>query len=118
MILYCASDLLWATRIKRLADDLGLASRPVRNPDMLRLRLAEAPASGLIVDLEAAEAEGVLAAAQEGPRPGRIVAFGPHVARDRLQAAREAGADEVVTRGAFEANLAKILERLGAGEVT
>lgn len=63
LILYCASDLLWATRIKRLADDLQLPCRPVRNPDMLRQRLAEGPVSGLIVDLEAEQADAVLAAA-------------------------------------------------------
>ncbi|MFG0284727.1 MAG: hypothetical protein ACF8R7_09935 [Phycisphaerales bacterium JB039] len=113
MILYCASDLLWATRLRRLADDLGLPARPVRNPEMLRQRLAEGPASALIVDLEAEEAEAVLAAAADC-RPARILAFGPHVARDRLGRARDLGADEVLTRGAFEANLPEILTRLGA----
>lgn len=113
MILYCASDLVWATRIRRLADDLGLPCRPVRDSEMLRARLAEAPADALIVDLEAEAAEAVLRAATD-PRPGRIVAFGPHVARDLLQAARDLGADEVFTRGAFEAKLPEILTRLGA----
>lgn len=130
MILYCASDLLWATRIKRLADDLGLACRPVRNPDMLRDRLAEGPVSGLIVDLEAEQADAILAAASgigtapdgavpEGAadsallRPGQIVAFGPHVDRARLQMARDRGA-ETLTRGAFEATLPQVLQRLGA----
>src|SRR5690606_37771993 len=114
LILYCASDLLWATRIKRLADDLGLPCRPVRNPDMLRDRLAEGPVSGLIVDLEAEQADAILAAASgiELPpdgappngagdsallRPGQIVAFGPHVDRARLQQAKDRGA-EAMTR--------------------
>jgi hypothetical protein len=135
LILYCASDLLWATRIKRLADDLGLPCRPVRNPDMLRDRLAEGPVSGLIVDLEAPEADAILAAAggaglppdadaeragqpasalsRPRPQPLHIIAFGPHVDRARLQMAREQGA-ETLTRGAFEANLPQILQRLGA----
>lgn len=133
MILYCASDLLWATRIKRLAEDLQIPCRPVRNPDMLRARLAEGPVAGLIVDLEAPEAEAVLAAAAGGLglppddatlpegqppsallRPRRTIAFGPHVDRQRLQMARDRGA-ETLTRGAFEANLPRILERLGEG---
>lgn len=137
LILYCASDLLWATRIKRLADDLQLPCRPVRNPDMLRQRLAEGPVSGLIVDLEAEQADAVLAAASGiglpphggapggpgGPanrpdsallRPGQIVAFGPHVDRARLQMARDRGA-ETLTRGAFEATLPQVLRRLGPG---
>ena len=137
MILYCASDLLWATRIKRLAEDLGLPCRPVRNPDMLRERLTEGPVSGLIVDLEAPEADAVLVAAAGGespqapggavaggaeagagdaapPRPRQVIAFGPHVDRARLQMARDRGA-ETLTRGAFEATLPQILQRLGEG---
>lgn len=33
--------------------------------------------------------------------PTRIVAFGPHVQRDMLQAAEEAGCDDVLARGEF-----------------
>jgi CheY-like chemotaxis protein len=40
-----------------------------------------------------------------------IVAFGPHVHEARLLAAREAGCDEVVTRGQFHRQLAEILRR-------
>lgn len=38
------------------------------------------------------------------PEP-RIVAFGPHVHEARLSAARDAGCDEVVSRGRFHADL-------------
>ncbi|MEZ6235065.1 MAG: hypothetical protein R3B68_12835 [Phycisphaerales bacterium] len=41
MILYLASDLLWATRIKRAAEDLRIAARPVRSLEMLEARLGE-----------------------------------------------------------------------------
>ncbi|MEX2187289.1 MAG: hypothetical protein WD875_10860 [Pirellulales bacterium] len=41
--------------------------------------------------------------------PQRIVAFGPHVHESRLAAAREAGCDEVVSRGRFHADLDEIL---------
>ncbi len=41
--------------------------------------------------------------------PRRIVAFGPHVHETRLAAAREAGCDEVVSRGRFHADLDEIL---------
>ena len=49
-------------------------------------------------------------------KPGRrrrptIVAFGPHVHEERLAAAREAGCDEVVSRGQFFAQLDAILGR-------
>lgn len=158
MILYFASNLIWATRIKSLADDLGLPCRPVRNPDMLDARLADSPVRALVVDLDAGEpaidlirhlrAAGRAAsptqssapppfaspgdsgsdgpgAADSGDSGGgdgaaanarrvRVVAFGPHVARDLLQRARDAGADEVLTRGAFDHNLPEILMSLGS----
>jgi DNA-binding response OmpR family regulator len=39
----------------------------------------------------------------------RVLAFGPHVHELKLAAAREAGCDEVLTRGQFHANLDRIL---------
>jgi DNA-binding NarL/FixJ family response regulator len=43
------------------------------------------------------------------PAPPKVVAFGPHVHEDRLAAAREAGCDEVVSRGQFFSQLESIL---------
>jgi DNA-binding response OmpR family regulator len=48
------------------------------------------------------------------PRP-RVLAFGPHVHEEKLAAAREAGCDQVVSRGQFFAKLIAIL-RDAAGE--
>lgn len=41
--------------------------------------------------------------------PPRVVAFGPHVHAERLADARQAGCDEVVSRGEFFARLDAIL---------
>jgi DNA-binding NarL/FixJ family response regulator len=46
---------------------------------------------------------------QETSAPPRVVAFGPHVHRERLAAARQAGCDEVVSRGEFFARIESIL---------
>lgn len=117
MILYFAADLIWATRIKATAEQLGLAARPVRNPDMLAQRLADSAPTALIVDLETEQA-GVdliraLRADPDAPRL-RVLAFAPHVKKDLMQAARDAGADDVIPRGAFDHDLVDILLRLGA----
>ncbi len=116
MILYAAADLLWATRIKATADALGVPCRPARNAEMLRARLADSPVRALIVDLEAEAGLDLIALArvEGGPRV-RVVASGPHVQKDRLQAARDAGADEVLTRGAFDHALPDLLLALGGG---
>ena len=57
MVLYLASDLLWATRIKSCADDLSppVPARPVRNLEMLEARLADCAVTGVLLDLAAGE---------------------------------------------------------------
>lgn len=116
MILYLAGDLVWATRIKRTAEDLGLAARPVRDVRMLSDRLSEGEVRALLLDLT--QGEQAMAMLEHlsscRPRPAvRVVAFGPHVERDLLERARAGGADEVLPRGAFDRNLAAILADLG-----
>lgn len=119
MILYCAADLLWATKIKSTADSLAIPCRPARNADMLAARLADSPVKALIVDLEAGQvALDLIRLARSTPRPGNpmaIIAFGPHVAVEALAAARSAGADAVLARGAFNRTLPQILTQLSGG---
>lgn len=121
MILYCAADLIWATRIKATADALGIPCRPVRTLDMLSARLADSPVRALIIDLETGEIGLSLIRVLRGSaeEPGRdpernitIVAFGPHVATDLLTLAKSAGADQVMVRGAFDRQLADLLPKL------
>lgn len=123
MILYCAADLIWATRIKATADSLGVACRPVRNPEMLQARLADCDVRMLIVDLETGPAgiEMIQTLRQQRPAPGveppiRIIAFGPHVSHDALRDAKEAGADVVMTRGSFDHRLIEILTSASLSE--
>lgn len=127
MIAYFASDLIWATRIKGLADDLGIPARPVRTIEMLEARLADSPVAGLVVDLDAPETGLALIervrsweSDQSGDgsnrSPVRIVAFGPHVGIEVLDAARAAGADAVMTRGAFHNQLAEVLKAISASK--
>ncbi|MEI7658494.1 MAG: hypothetical protein WCK33_10550 [Phycisphaerae bacterium] len=118
MILFAAADLIWATRIKGVADALDVPARPARDLGMLEARLADCEVCGMVVDLDK-EADAIeLIRRLRDPRATpaeraiRIVAFGPHVRRDLLQQARDAGADEVMTRGAFDHGLDVILLRL------
>jgi hypothetical protein len=118
MILYLAADLIWATRIKATATDLGIAARPVRSLEMLEARLADSPVAAVVLDLEAPDEalsmiqrlRGVQAADRE--RRIRIVCWAPHVEVDLMKQAKEAGADEVMPRGAFDHNLSGILTAL------
>lgn len=137
MILYFAADLLWASKIKGTADALGLSARPVRTLEMLEARLAEYaaphsdPVKALVVEItspggagEEAEGPGKLeiamtliqrlrAGAKAAGEGGiRVLAFGPHVEVEALRAAKSAGADAVMTRGAFGDRLPEVLREL------
>jgi len=124
VVLYLASDLLWATRIKSCAEDLSVAARPVRTLEMLEARLADSPVRGVLLDLAAGEEgkEGEIALSMlkrlkgegaSGTGGVRVVVFGPHVQAEQLAAARSAGADLVMTRGGLDANLSRVLVDLG-----
>lgn len=121
MILYLAADLLWATRIRSTAETLGIAARPARTPEMLAARLADSPVRGLVVDLDGGDAALDLITHLRRPdatpaeRAVRIVAWGPHVEVEKLRAAKQAGADAVLARGAFGRSLPAILRELESG---
>lgn len=119
MLLYAAADLIWATKIKGVADALSLPARPARNVEMLDARLADSDVSALLVDLDKGDEALELirrAKAWSGTngRTLRVMAWGPHVAKDLFQQARDAGADEVMTRGAFDHHLQDVLISLAS----
>ncbi|HYF13451.1 MAG TPA: hypothetical protein VD971_00105 [Phycisphaerales bacterium] len=109
MILYAAADLLWASKIRGVADGLGIPARPVRTIEMLEARLADSPVKAVVVDLDKGE-EGLALVRRAKRAAGvRVLAWGPHVDKAMLQAARDAGADDVLTRGAFEHSMEDVL---------
>jgi hypothetical protein len=119
MIVYVSGNLLWATRIRAAAEDVGVTARPARDAPGLARRLSEGPVATVVVDLDGTEdALGLVrlgvAARAEG-RVGRVAAFGPHVRTDLLEGAREAGADPVLVRGAFDHRLGELLREWGGG---
>ncbi len=115
MILYLASDLIWATKIKGVAEHLGLPCRPVRTLEMLEARLADSDVSAVLLDLEKPEEALAMIerlrqeSAGEQDQKIRVVAFGPHVLVELFQQARDAGADEVLARGVLDRNMPEIL---------
>lgn len=115
MILYCAADLIWATKIKAQADAIGIPCRPARNLDMLEARLVDSPVRAIILDLEAEHAMALLdrlraGAKTDAERAIRVVAFGPHIDAERLRSAKAAGADEVLTRRNAEMRILELLQ--------
>lgn len=75
-------------------------------------RLGAIDLSAPIGDLSAL-VEGLRAAAAGAT----LVAYGPHVHEARLQAARDAGCDLVISRGQFHKGFADLLKRYASAEV-
>jgi hypothetical protein len=122
-ILLISPDLMATSRIAGLCRDAGASLETIRS-------LGESPHGGphdvVLVDLQAlsedpavvvtrarmlVDAEPVTGAGA----PAAIVAFGPHVARDRLALARDAGADDVVSRGELLGGFAGLIKRWRPG---
>ena len=122
-ILYCCADLLWATKIKSLADALKIPARPARDAAMIAARLADTAVAAVLVDLEAAGAWEVIAALR-GAGAGAIakglavVAFAPHVEVEKMRKAENEGVTAVFARGAFGRMLPDLLQRLSRGSAS
>lgn len=96
------TDLIFSTKITSTAQALGAKVRVVRNPDTLRVRLAESPAAAVIIDLNAdGDPIEAVRATREVEPPPHTIAYLSHVQTELAEAAREAGADEVLPRSAF-----------------
>jgi CheY-like chemotaxis protein len=113
MILAAVDDLLFSSKIRTVARQVGAELAFARTPDEILQRVrAERPAL-LLVDLNSAKADpiGTIQAirADEQLAGVRILGFASHVHVDVIRAARDAGADEVLARSAFAARLPEIL---------
>ena len=118
MIVYCCADLIFATKVRSTCDALGAVSRPARNGEMLQKRLERVDDGKpndavdlLLIDLDLGEpALDLIQQARSHDAELPILAWGPHVAVDLLNAAGQAGASEVMTRGSFTAKLPEIIQ--------
>ncbi len=121
-VLLVSPDLMATSRLAGLCREAGatletlrsLTDSPHGGPhDVVLLDLQSLPEDPAVVVTRARMA--VDAQANGGSR-ATIVAFGPHVARERLALARGAGADDVVSRGELLGGFAGLLKRWRSGE--
>lgn len=117
MIIYCCHDLIFATKIHSTAEALGLVCRPARDAAALANRLdrvddgkANETVTGVVVDLTIGDAAlGLIELAKGHASAPTVIAFAPHVETQRLAEAERCGADRVMPRGAFSAQLPDLL---------
>jgi PleD family two-component response regulator len=113
MILAVLDDLMFTSKIRATAGQLGVEVRFARSADAALAEMRTAPPSLLILDLNNARTDplGIVAAAKQDPGLAavRTIGYASHVQTDVIDNARRAGVDTVLARSAFAQNLAAIL---------
>lgn len=105
-ILLICDDLIFPSRLQGTAAELGTELHVAPNAEAALRYAAEHCPRLVLMDLSTRDIDvrGTIERLRklEHP-PEKIVAFGPHVQTARLQAAAQAGADAVLTRGQLAA---------------
>ncbi len=109
-VLLVCSDLFFSTQLKGRAESAGAAVDVELSPGRVAERVSGGDYSHIVLDLESAglNVAGLLDGLSAEGRP-EVIAFGPHVQTARLEAARAAGCDHVVSRGQIASSLALLL---------
>jgi DNA-binding NarL/FixJ family response regulator len=107
------SDLVVQSQLSAAGERAGVTVEFARSVDGLLERAQAAQPRLVVVDLSEALSDlpRWVATVKELAPQASIVAFGPHVHRERLAEARDAGCDLVVSRGQFHAEMDSLLER-------
>ena len=119
LVLLYSADLMAASRVEGAAARAGVAFSTVSTPAQLAAKLDQETVQLVIVDLSSPglDVSALVDTVRKGrPAPPPIIAFGPHVHEPLLAAAREAGCDEVVSRGQFFAKLDEFVRRAAGGQ--
>jgi PleD family two-component response regulator len=114
VILALVDDLMFASKIKTAAGQLGVPVAFLRSGEAALTKMRETPPSLVIFDLNATRLDPVGTAAAMRADPAlaaiRTVGFVSHVHTELIDAARAAGVTEVIARSAFSSQLAEILK--------
>jgi PleD family two-component response regulator len=115
MILAVLDDLLFTSKIKTTANQLGATVTFARSADAALGEMRKATPSLVILDLNNARTNplGIVASMQQDPALASIptIGFVSHVDTATIDAARHAGVGEILARSAFTTQLAEILRR-------
>lgn len=114
MIVCVLDDLLFSVKISTAAKSTGAEVYFERTPGMAIAHIKEKQPSLVIFDLNSARLNPLRAIAELKADPAtrgiKTLGFVSHVQRDTIEAARQAGIDEVLARSAFAERLAEILK--------
>jgi CheY-like chemotaxis protein len=115
VILAIVDDLMFASKIKTTAGQLGVAVTFARSRDSALAEMRKSAPALVIFDLNSGRTDplGTVAAMKSDPALAAIPTLGfvSHVRTDVIDAARQAGVGEIMARSAFTAQLPDILTR-------
>lgn len=118
MVLVAVDDLLFSSKIRATAKAAGVEIMFARSPEEVLTQARTARPGLVIFDLNSGKTDPIatIAALKNDPALSglRTLGFASHVHTDLIDAAREAGADQVLPRSAFAGNLAEILTSAGS----
>ena len=118
MIIAAVEDLLFSSKIRAAAKQVGADVVFARNPAEILQRARDDKPALVIFDLNSAGTDPIatLQGLKNDPATASIPAIGfvSHVQTDVIRAAREAGVDEVMARSVFVTRLPEILSGGGA----
>jgi PleD family two-component response regulator len=114
MILAIVDDLMFTSKIKTAANQLGVPIVFARSKEAALDEMRKRAPTRVIFDLNSARTDplGIVGAMKQDPALASLptVGFVSHVRADVINAARQAGVDEVMARSAFTERLAEILK--------
>ncbi len=104
------SDLFFSSKVTGTASQLGYEIRATADANSAADLCQDGPVQLLILDLATPGLQpDAIMSSLTGSKP-KVIAFGSHIDAVRLQAARDAGCDDVMPRSRFSAELPAILQ--------
>jgi CheY-like chemotaxis protein len=110
--LLLSTDLIFSSRVAQAARSAGVPLHVVADTDQALQQAANSPSPRwVILDLSAGDCdvERIVRVVHNLPLPPIVVAYAPHVQGPLLTKARQAGCDQVLTRGQFAKRLEELL---------
>lgn len=114
--LLVSRDLFFTSKVTGTAELLGIEMRVAGEPRTAAELARDGQVRCVFIDLADTGLDVASFFAELGGEHPPVVAFGSHVATARLQAARDAGCDEVMPRSRFSTSLPELLRKYCAIE--
>lgn len=107
------TDLVFSSRVAQAARSTGLQLTVASSTDAVLQHVSNSKSPRLLIlDLSAADCDlpRIVAEIRQLPSPPAVVAYASHVLGPLLQKARQAGCDQVLTRGQFANRLDELMQ--------